>query len=100
MSESLIRRLGIDQPIGRRILLTGSAQAAEIVGVVGDVKHRALDEDNLPTIYLSAWQTPLARVMWSFEARDRTRTSSRQSVKNWRASTATCPFMESARCGR
>ena len=58
VSESLIRRLGIDQPIGRRILLTGSAQAAEIVGVVGDVKHRALDEANLPTIYLSAWQTP------------------------------------------
>ena len=58
VSESLVRRLGIDQPIGRRILLTGSAQAAEIVGVVGDVKHRALDEANLPTIYLSAWQSP------------------------------------------
>jgi putative ABC transport system permease protein len=57
VSESLVRRLGIDQPIGRKILLMGSAQAAEIVGVVGDVKHHALDEANLPTIYLSAWQS-------------------------------------------
>jgi ABC-type antimicrobial peptide transport system permease subunit len=30
----------------------------EIVGVVGDVKHRALDEVPLPTAYLSALQSP------------------------------------------
>jgi ABC-type antimicrobial peptide transport system permease subunit len=31
---------------------------AEIVGVVGEVKHRALDEAPLPTTYLSALQSP------------------------------------------
>ena len=31
---------------------------AEIIGVAGDVKHRALDEAFLPTVYLSAWQSP------------------------------------------
>jgi ABC-type antimicrobial peptide transport system permease subunit len=31
---------------------------AEVIGVVGDVKHRALDEALSPTVYLSAWQSP------------------------------------------
>jgi putative ABC transport system permease protein len=44
--------------VGRQIRLAGRAQAVEIIGVVGDVKHRALDETFLPTVYLSAWQAP------------------------------------------
>jgi putative ABC transport system permease protein len=31
---------------------------AEIIGVVGDVRHRALDEELSPTVYVSAWQSP------------------------------------------
>jgi ABC-type antimicrobial peptide transport system permease subunit len=31
---------------------------AEVIGVVGDVKHRALDEELMPTVYVSAWQSP------------------------------------------
>ncbi len=39
--------------------LPGGARAdAEVVGIVGDVKLRALDEATLPTVYLSAWQSP------------------------------------------
>jgi putative ABC transport system permease protein len=58
VSESLTLRLGLDQPVGRRIWLPGPSQVADVIGVVGDVKHRALDEATLPTFYLSAWQTP------------------------------------------
>ncbi len=58
LSESLARRLGLEQAVGRRVWLPASTQFAEVVGVVGDVTHRALDEDPLPTLYLSAWQTP------------------------------------------
>jgi putative ABC transport system permease protein len=34
-----------------------NAQVADVIGIVGDVKHRALDEPPSPTVYLSAWQT-------------------------------------------
>ena len=41
-----------------RLWLSSTSQTAQIVGVVGDVKHRALDDDFLPTVYLSALQAP------------------------------------------
>jgi putative ABC transport system permease protein len=59
LSRSLAERLFASaQPIGRRVFIGRSAREAEIVGVVGDVKHRALDEPDLPTMYVSAWQVP------------------------------------------
>jgi putative ABC transport system permease protein len=61
LSESLARRLFSAQPaVGSRVWLgAGSgALAAEVVGVVGDVKHRALDETLAPTVYVSALQAP------------------------------------------
>ena len=59
ISESLAERLfGVEQPVGRQIWLAAGAQTAEIIGVVGEVKHRALDEPSLPTVYLSALQAP------------------------------------------
>jgi hypothetical protein len=59
VSRSLAERLfPSEQPIGRDIWLGTAAQRAEIIGVVGDVKHRALEESLLPTVYLSAWQAP------------------------------------------
>jgi putative ABC transport system permease protein len=59
VSESLAQRLfAVEQPIGRQIWLATTAQAAEIIGVVGDVKHGGLDEAFLPTVYLSALQAP------------------------------------------
>ena len=36
---------------------------AEVVGMVGDVKHRALDEAFLETVYLSSWQAPSHNVI-------------------------------------
>jgi putative ABC transport system permease protein len=59
VSEVLAGRLfASEQPIGRHIRLAATAQVAEIIGVVGEVKHRALDEAPSPTVYLSAWQSP------------------------------------------
>jgi len=59
VSQSLARRLWPSEPaVGRRIRLGTGAQTAEIIGVTGDVAHRALDETLLPTIYVAAQQSP------------------------------------------
>jgi putative ABC transport system permease protein len=48
-----------EQPIGRHIRLGPGGRPAEIIGVVGDVKHRSLDDEEfLPTVYFSAWRSP------------------------------------------
>jgi len=39
--------------------VAANAQESEIIGVVGDVKHRSLDEASTsPSVYVSAWQAP------------------------------------------
>jgi putative ABC transport system permease protein len=59
ISESLAARLFPGQsPIGRQMSTGPRADAAEIIGVVSDVKHRSLDEGSLPTLYFSTWQFP------------------------------------------
>ena len=59
ISRSLADHLfASERPIGRHISTGTDAQTAEIIGVVGDVKHRALDGAYLPTLYVSALQSP------------------------------------------
>ena len=59
ISESLARRLfGSESAIGRRVWLNAGAVAADVVGVVGDVRHAALDEPIVPTIYRAPLQLP------------------------------------------
>jgi predicted permease len=59
VSRSLSDRLfAAAAPLGRRVFIGVPAREAEIVGVVGDVKHRALDEPDMPTMYVSASQVP------------------------------------------
>jgi putative ABC transport system permease protein len=61
ISESLAQRLfAFENPIGRQVWLAGRPRMAEIIGIVGEVKHRALDEAPMPTVYLSALQAPSA----------------------------------------
>jgi hypothetical protein len=60
VSQSLVERwFPGEQPIGRHIRLGPAGRAvAEIVGLAGDVKHRALDaEGSWPTVYVSAWRS-------------------------------------------
>jgi len=59
ISRSLAERLFAFEPaVGRHVRLAATAQVVEIVGVTGEVKHRALDEAPLPTVYLPALQAP------------------------------------------
>jgi putative ABC transport system permease protein len=59
VSKSLAESVfALEQPIGRQVWLAATAKTAEIIGVVGDVRHRALDAPLFPTVYLSAWQIP------------------------------------------
>jgi hypothetical protein len=59
VSRSLAERLfAPEEPIGRRVFIGRPVREAEVVGVVGDVKHRALDEPDMPTLYVSASQVP------------------------------------------
>jgi predicted permease len=59
ISRSLAERLfASGDAVGRRIWLSSQTQWADIIGVVSDVKHRALDEQSLPTIYRYTLQVP------------------------------------------
>jgi len=50
VNESLARNyFGNEDPLGKRIIYDGVARL--IVGIVGDVKHKALDEEAKPEIY-------------------------------------------------
>jgi len=59
ISRSLAERLfTTESPVRQRIRLGPDAQIVEVIGVVGDVKHRTLDEAFLPTVYRSGLQDP------------------------------------------
>jgi putative ABC transport system permease protein len=44
--------------VGHELWLPAASRSVEILGVVGDVKHRSLEEETMPTLYLSAAQQP------------------------------------------
>jgi len=60
VNQSFARRYFPDgRALGRRILVQGSNQAlAEIVGIVGDVRHSGLTLEPAPTVFLLHAQTP------------------------------------------
>lgn len=59
LSASLARRLFESTPApGRHVWIGTPPQPAEVIGVVGDVRHGALDDPAAPSIYVSAWQAP------------------------------------------
>jgi predicted permease len=60
VSQSLAARLfpNNEPPIGRQVRFGRDAELVEIIGIVGDVKHRALDELPIPTVYQSGLQDP------------------------------------------
>lgn len=59
ISQALAERMfGAEPPVGRQIWLADAARAADIIGVVGDVKHRTLDEEPTPIVYVSLAREP------------------------------------------
>jgi predicted permease len=67
INRTLARQLFPNQDaVGHRIKLLNPEQSADwrtIVGVVGDVKYRGLDEESAPTVYTPFAQTPF---MWMY----------------------------------
>jgi putative ABC transport system permease protein len=63
INKSLARRFFPDQdPIGQKIKITyGKPMARQIVGVIDDVKHKALETDSQEEVYVPFLQNP-----WSF----------------------------------
>jgi putative ABC transport system permease protein len=60
VSQSLAERwFRGEQAIGRHLRLGPGGRPAEIIGIVGDVKHRSFDDEAFwPTVYFSAWRSP------------------------------------------
>jgi putative ABC transport system permease protein len=67
LNRTLARQLfGDENPVGRRLRLVNPEHSnvwRTIVGVVGDVRYRGLDDDVQPTLYTSFEQTPF---MWLY----------------------------------
>lgn len=61
INEAFARKFyGTEDPVGRRVTLGfGGSGPKEIVGVVGDVKHRGLGEETRPEVYVPLAQFPI-----------------------------------------
>jgi putative ABC transport system permease protein len=58
ISDLLARRVFPDEePIGKRLILVLAKQPYEIIGIVGDVRDRALEFNPLPAMYVPSNQT-------------------------------------------
>src|SRR6185312_8520053 len=45
-----------EDPLGKRLILALGSQPLEIIGIVGDIRHRALESNPLPAMYLPTYQ--------------------------------------------
>ncbi|HJZ83081.1 MAG TPA: ABC transporter permease [Pyrinomonadaceae bacterium] len=58
ISESLARQtFPNEEPLGKRLVMGFGNQAFEIVGIVGDVRHRSLEATPAPTMYMPALES-------------------------------------------
>ncbi|HSQ24417.1 MAG TPA: ABC transporter permease [Pyrinomonadaceae bacterium] len=58
ISESLVSQtFPNEEPLGKRLVMTFNNQPFEIVGIVGDVRHRSLEQPPLPTMYMPALES-------------------------------------------
>ena len=58
ISESLATQtFPNEEPLGKRLVMGFRNEAFEIVGIVGDVRHRSLEQTPLPTMYMPALES-------------------------------------------
>jgi putative ABC transport system permease protein len=58
ISESLVTQtFPNEEPLGKRLVMGFRNEAFEIVGIVGDVRHRSLEQSPLPTMYMPALES-------------------------------------------
>lgn len=92
ISQVLADRLfGAAPPVGRQVWLLQRAVAAEVIGVVGDVKHRALDEGPLPRSTSRRCRRRRTPPRSWCEVVVPTPTSSRSCATRWHRSTRKSP---------
>jgi len=59
INQTMARNVFGDQnAVGKRIVIGSDKNASEIVGIVGDVRHRSLDAELKPEMYVSYLQAP------------------------------------------
>lgn len=64
ISDLLARRVFPDEePLGKRLILVMANQPYEIIGIVGDIRHRGLESTPSPAMYLPTNQTPGTNVV-------------------------------------
>lgn len=47
-----------EDPLGKRLVMAFDEKAFEIIGIAGDIRHRSMEADPLPAMYLPTIQTP------------------------------------------
>ncbi len=52
-----------EDPLGKRLALVMWDQPFEIIGIAGDIRHRALETEPLPAMYLPTYETPRANLV-------------------------------------
>ncbi|HEY6232333.1 MAG TPA: ABC transporter permease [Pyrinomonadaceae bacterium] len=45
-----------EDPLGKRLIMSFGNQAFEIIGIVGDIRHRALESEPRPAMYMPTYQ--------------------------------------------
>ena len=59
INQTMARNVfGDQEAVGKRIVIGSDKNASEIVGIVGDVRHRSLDAELKPEMYVSYLQAP------------------------------------------
>jgi putative ABC transport system permease protein len=64
ISELLARQVfPNEEPIGKRLIMAMGNQPFEIIGIVGDIRHRALESQPAAAMYLPTYETPWMNIV-------------------------------------